>query len=75
MRQWFSKSIKLWVATDSWVPVNKSLIVSRSEFNGVLVNSENTSKETIDAFGLTVIFFIAFKNCCHLNTVKLLARG
>ncbi len=55
------------MATDSGVPVNKFLIVSRAESNGMLVNSENTSKETIDALGVAVIFLITSKNCVELS--------
>ncbi len=55
------------MATDSGVPVNKSLIVSRAESNGMFVNSESTSKETLGAFGLTVILFIAPKNGVELS--------
>ncbi len=67
MKQWFSKSIKLSVATDSGVPVNKSLIVSRVKCSGILVNNETTSKETMHSFGRTVTFFIVSKNRTRLS--------
>ncbi len=63
----FSKSTKLSLATDSGVPTNKSLIVSRAKSSGILVNSETTLKETKHSFGLTVIFFIVSKNCAELS--------
>ncbi len=33
----------------------------------LLVNSETASKETLHSFGLTVIFFIAPKNCAEVS--------
>ncbi len=67
MRQLFSKSIKLSVAADSGVPVNKSLIASRVKSSGILVNNETTSKEIMHSFGLTVTFFIVSKKCTGLS--------
>ncbi len=55
------------MATDLGVPVNKSLIVSRADSNGMLVKSGNTSRETIDALGVTVIFLITSKNRIELS--------
>ncbi len=57
------------MATDSGVPVNKSLIVSRAKFSGILVNNETTSKETMHSF--------VSKNCTGLSVEcgELAVRG
>ncbi len=44
---WYSKSIKLSLVTDSGVPVNKSLIVSRAKSSGIFVNNGKLQKKRI----------------------------
>ncbi len=63
MGLWFSKSIKLSVASDSGILVSNSLIVSSEESNGMPVDSESTSKEIMHSFGLMVMFSITTTNC------------